>query len=232
MNQLAAGVVRIPTRGDGDNCFLITDDDGLTLVDVGWKNAPAAIGQAIAAQGFSLSDLRRIVITHAHPDHVRGLPGLVAGLDVDILIHELDAAWLMAGRVPSSGRSGSVGRLVDRLPLLHWEPVEPTRTLVDGDRLGPLRVIHTPGHSPGHIVLLHEPTRTLLVGDAVFNRDGLSTGRDALAADPATRNSSYAKLPRDVAAVGFAHGAPLLGAGAADFADWLEGIGTLPGRLS
>ncbi|WP_189313240.1 MBL fold metallo-hydrolase [Streptomyces brasiliensis] len=55
------------------------------------------------------------------------------------------------------------------------------RRLVEGGP-GGLRVIHTPGHSPGHIALLHGPGRTLLMGDAVFHRGGLDLGRAALAA--------------------------------------------------
>lgn len=222
MSELVPGVLRIPTRGDGDNCFLLTDEDGLTLVDVGWKSAPTVIRQAVESIGRSLSDIKRIVVTHAHPDHVRGLAELVARTDAEVLIHDLDARWLAAGRVPGSGRSGAFGRTIDRLPLLHWEPVTATRTVADGSRVGSLRVIHTPGHSPGHIVLLHEPSRALLVGDAVFNRGGLSSGHDALAADPAGRDASYARMPRGVSAVGFSHGAPLNGDEAASFDAWLD----------
>ena len=94
--------------------------------------------------------------------------------------------------------------------------------MADGSHVGSLRVIHTPGHSPGHIVLLHEPSRALLVGDAVFNRGGLSSGHDALAADPARRDASYARMPRGVSAVGLSHGAPLNGDEAASFDAWLD----------
>jgi len=222
MSELAPGILRVPTRGDGENCFLIADEDGLTLVDVGWKSAPTAIRQAVESAGRQLADVRRIVITHAHPDHVRGLAEVVARTDAEVLIHELEAPWLAAGRVPRSGRSGALGRAVDRLPLLHWQPVAATRTVVDGARVGSLRVIHTPGHSPGHIVLLHEPSRALLVGDAVFNRGGLSGGHDALAADPVVRDASYARMPRDVTAVGFAHGAPLVGDAVTSLNAWLD----------
>ncbi|WP_052441788.1 MBL fold metallo-hydrolase [Streptacidiphilus anmyonensis] len=223
MSGLAPGILRIPTRGDGDNCFLVTDEDGLTLVDVGWKNAPTVIRHALEAEGRRLEDIRRIVITHAHPDHVRGLAELVTRTNADVLIHEQDAPWLAAGRVPRDGRSGRLGRTIDRVPLLHWQPVTATATVADGNRVGALRVIHTPGHSPGHIALLHEPSRALLVGDAVFHRGELATGPDALAADPAVRNASYARLPRDVTAVGFSHGAPLLGGETDHFATWLAG---------
>ncbi|MET8615436.1 MBL fold metallo-hydrolase [Streptomyces misionensis] len=221
----APGIVRIPTRGDGDNCFLIEEDDGLTLVDVGWKNAPTVIRQAVETAGRTLTDISRIVITHAHPDHVRGLAELVARTGgADVFIHELEERWLATGRVPRHGRSGALGRAIDHLPLLHWQPVAASRTVTDGESIGSLRVIHTPGHSPGHIVLLHEPTRTLLVGDAVFHRGKLALGPAALAADPAARPASLLRMPRDVHAVGFAHGQPLSGERISAFHDFLQAI--------
>jgi len=62
MSELAPGILRIATCGDGENCFIVADEDGLTLVDVGWKSAPTAIRQAIESTGRSLADIRRIVM--------------------------------------------------------------------------------------------------------------------------------------------------------------------------
>jgi hypothetical protein len=74
-------------------------------------------------------------------------------------------------------------------------------------------------------VLLHEPTRTVLAGDAVFHRGGLSLGQDALATDPAVRAASVTRIPGDVKAVAFAHGEPLSGTGTESFRAFL---GQLP----
>ena len=129
-----------------------------------------------------------------------------------VAIHAADVAWLRAGRVAPGGRHARFGAVLDALPIMGWTPVKPDLELADGDLLdGVLRVVHVPGHTAGHIALLHEPSRTVLVGDALFHRSGLTLGPAALAEDPAGRPAGLRALPPDVAAVGFAHGAPLSG---------------------
>jgi glyoxylase-like metal-dependent hydrolase (beta-lactamase superfamily II) len=123
------------------------------------------------------------------------------------------------------GRSGASARAYDRLARAQWTPFEPDGTVEDGDVIDGLRVIHTPGHSPGHIALLHEPTRTLLAGDAVFNTGRLGLGPAAFAADPAARPAGVGRIPVDVAAVGFGHGAPLSGADLDPFHAFLASVG-------
>ena len=225
---LADGVTCVPTTSR-DNAFLIEGDDGFTLVDVGWAKAPDALECAVAAVGRTLHDIKRLVLTHAHPDHVQGAAELRRRTGAKVLIHSADAGWLQAGRVPGEGRAGWPGKVIDRVPLLHWTPVTPDALLADGEIVensDGLRVIHTPGHSPGHIVLLHEPTGVLLVGDAIVHkRAQVGQGPRSLAADPAERSHSLGRLPADVSAVGFAHGAPLIGPAVGDYTAWLEANG-------
>ncbi|WP_327070692.1 MBL fold metallo-hydrolase [Kitasatospora sp. NBC_01302] len=219
MTQLAPGVTRVATT-KRDNAFLVAGDDGLTLVDVGWESAAGALLAAVAELGHKPGDVKRVVLTHAHPDHVQGAATLRRLTGAQLLIHRADQPWLAAGRVPAAGRSGAFGRLIDRLPKLHWTPTDADATLDDGELVensGGLRVLHTPGHTPGHVVLLHEPTHTVLLGDAAFNRGRPALGPAALAADPALRAGSLARIPEDVRAVGFAHGAPLAGREAETF---------------
>lgn len=216
MPSLAPGVVQIASHGV--NAFLVDGDEGLTLVDVGFAKAPGVLLAALAEHGRSPSDLRRIVLTHAHPDHVVGAPELRRRTHAAILIHAGDAPWLSVGRVPPEGRAGLLGHVIDRLPMTHWEPFQADGTVGDGDLLdGVLRVVHTPGHSPGHIVLVHEPSGTALIGDALFNRGKLMLGPAAMASDPAARPAALARIPSDVRAIGFAHGTPLTGDGVEAF---------------
>lgn len=219
MPTLAPGVVHIPTSKT-DNAYLIEGDDGLTLIDVGRSNVVEPLLRTITELGHDPADLRRIVLTHAHPDHVQGAPELRERTGARILIHAADAAWLADGRVPADGRSGPGARRFDQLKAAQWTPSKPDATLEDGELIagsGGIRVIHAPGHSPGHIVLLHEPTRTVLVGDALFHTGKLGYGPAGFAADPAARPTGAARIPADITAIGFGHGAPLTGAGIAAF---------------
>ncbi|WP_329563280.1 MBL fold metallo-hydrolase [Kitasatospora sp. NBC_01266] len=227
MQSIAPGVTQVATSTTS-NTFLIEGDAGLILVDAGMAKGVPALLSAIAELGHRPADLAAVVLTHAHPDHVQGVPQVRERTGARVLVHQADAAWLPAGRVPAEGRSGFTARCFDRLPVAHWTPFEADATLEDGELVeggGGLRVIHTPGHSPGHIALLHEPTGTLLAGDAVFGNGGLGFGPDSFAADPERRPAGVKRIPMaEVKAVGFGHGAPLTGAQLAEFREFLARV--------
>lgn len=214
MSLLAPGITEIPAGRA--NAFLIDGDDGRTLVDAGSISVLAELGR-------KLTDLKRIVLTHAHPDHVQAVAELRERTGATVLAHAADAGWLAKGRVPADGRSGPGARNFDKLGAAHWTPFEPDATVADGELIdGCLRVIHTPGHSPGHIVLRHEPTGAVLVGDAVFRTTKLGFGPAGFASDPAGRERAAARIPQDVTSVGFGHGAALTGAAVDGFAEFLR----------
>jgi glyoxylase-like metal-dependent hydrolase (beta-lactamase superfamily II) len=132
MPFLAPGITLVPTTSR-DNAYLVDGDDGLTLVDVGWASATRPPLAGLDDVGAGPSDIKRIVFTHAHPDHVQGAPQLREHTKASILIHYADADWLPEGRVPPQGRSGTMGKLVDRLPKLHWKPFTADGTLQDSE---------------------------------------------------------------------------------------------------
>ncbi len=88
-------------------------------------------------------------------------------------MHGDDHGWARTGRISGANdRSTLLGRLFARTGDARIEAFEPGPALSDGEVLpvsGGLRVVHTPGHSPGHVSLLVEPTGTLITGDALFN---------------------------------------------------------------
>jgi glyoxylase-like metal-dependent hydrolase (beta-lactamase superfamily II) len=176
--QLASAVWRIPTApADLVNSFVLVDDDGqATLVDAGTKRAPRRILSGLEYIGVAPSDVTRLLVTHAHPDHVGGLATMRGRTGGTVSVHERDAAYVREGKGPVLDRSRLGGRLLRRNSGCAPTPVEDE--MVDGqvlDIAGGLRVVHTPGHTPGHVSLLHEPTGVLVTGDSIWNMRGRMT---------------------------------------------------------
>jgi glyoxylase-like metal-dependent hydrolase (beta-lactamase superfamily II) len=170
--QLAPGVWRIPTAPrDLVNTFAFVDDDGqVTLVDAGTKGAPKRIVAGLRHLGSAPSEVTRIIATHAHSDHVGGLSGLRGWTTAAVAVHERDAVYVREGKAPGLDRTTLGGRLLRR--GLASTPTTVEEELTDGQVVevgGGLRVVHTPGHTPGHVALLHEPTATLITGDSIWN---------------------------------------------------------------
>ena len=213
--EVAPQVWRIPTVGRNlVNSFAFVDDDGsVTLVDCGLAKAPPRIVAGLVAMGKRPADVTRILLTHVHPDHAGGAAELSRQTGADVWMHQGDHPSATAGTiVQKPDQRFLLGRLFGRLPDPRFEPFQPGPLLNDGDVLpvaGGVRIVHTPGHSPGHVSLLHEPTRTLVTGDAMFNFSfrGLSLSPKFLCADFALTQQTVHRLGEleyDVAA--FTHG--------------------------
>jgi glyoxylase-like metal-dependent hydrolase (beta-lactamase superfamily II) len=173
--RLAPGIFRIPTAGrDLLNSFALVEDDGsVTLVDTGLKRAPARIVAALASIGKHPRDVTRILLTHVHPDHAGGAAEMSRRTGAPVLVHGDDHGWARSGRISGANDTSTrLGRLFARAGDSKIEAFEPGPALTDGELLpvsGGLRVVHTPGHSPGHVSLLVQRTGTLITGDALFN---------------------------------------------------------------
>lgn len=210
--QLAPGVYRIPTMGDAINSFALVDDDGqVTLVDTGLKRAPRRIVAALAGIGKHPSDVTRIVLTHAHADHAGGAHELVdASRATGVDVHDDDAGYIAAGTAAPGADTG-LGRLISRGPAARFDPVVVSETLTDGQELpiaDGLRVLHTPGHTPGHISLLHQPSGVLITGDVIFNMMwGMSWPVSAVCTDaPLNQRSAHVLADTEYDIAAFTHG--------------------------
>ena len=179
--------IRLPMVGNPMryvNAYVLAEDDGLTLVDCGWKadDVRAALEAGLAEIGASLADVRRLLVTHAHFDHY-GLAATILRAGVPALfMHAADARFaktLLTDPVATDRESDSwiarngftaEGSLEDDVHYHRTEYAEPTRTLEDGERVGRLRAVHTPGHTPGHLCFLDERSGKMLTGDHVLAR--------------------------------------------------------------
>ena len=153
------------------NCYLVTEDDGLTLVD-STMSSPADDIAAIAKQLGK--QLRRVALTHAHGDHVGGVSGVRQRFpEVEVSIAKRDAPILEGDKtlLPSEPQTAVKGYFVK----VDWKP---DRLLEPGDRIGSLEVVASPGHTPGHIAFLDVRDRSLIAGDAFQTRGGIAVSGD------------------------------------------------------
>jgi glyoxylase-like metal-dependent hydrolase (beta-lactamase superfamily II) len=141
------------------NCFLVVEDDGLTLVDAGLFGSSAAI---LAAAAKLRKSIRRIVLTHAHIDHVGSLDALCKQLPgIEVYVGSREAKLLAGDLSLSPGEKGKPLR-----GFIHVE-TRPTQLLEDGERVGSLLVVLSPGHTPGHISFFDTRDGSLIAGDAL-----------------------------------------------------------------
>jgi glyoxylase-like metal-dependent hydrolase (beta-lactamase superfamily II) len=208
--HLAPGVWRIPTApADLVNSFAFVDDDGqVTLVDAGTKGAPRRIVAGLEHMGSSRSEVTRIIATHAHPDHVGGLNDLHGRTGARVAVHERDAAYVREGKGPVLDKTTLGGRLFRH--NLGATPTQVDEELTDGQVIdvgGGLRVLHTPGHTPGHVALLHEPSGVLITADSIWNVRGMRWPFKGLCTDFAmTKRTAHVLGDVDYDVVAFTHG--------------------------
>lgn len=179
------------------NIYLVVEEP-LTLVDTGPKTeeALAALRQQLHQHGFAIKDIQRVILTHTHEDHC----GLAATIQQEsgarVYVHEweyknisehrqtrVDRNLLLHAGVPSEELEAMAGRY----ELIHHyaDAVADVEAYRDEQEFvfasGSLRVVHTPGHTPGSSCLLREANRLMLTGDTVLKT---ITPNPVLNADP------------------------------------------------
>jgi glyoxylase-like metal-dependent hydrolase (beta-lactamase superfamily II) len=200
MQQIAEGVWQLSGfPPHAINCYLVGD----VLID-----AATRLGRRRVLGQLRGRRLSAVALTHCHPDH-QGTAALVCRkYGAPLWCHEADAD-AMEGRAPIPPRGGALSRLMAGPPY----PVD--RRLRDGDEVAGFRVIHAPGHTPGHVVFFRDRDRTAIAGDLFNNLSflpflGLGEPPRFLSTDPElNRRSIRALAALRPALVCVGHGPPL-----------------------
>lgn len=197
----------------GADAFLIVEDS-LTLIDAGMVGSRITLERYLRRIGRSLDELDRIICTHGHPDHIGGIRELVRDrADVTILIHPDDLAGLqlplreaLARTEERSVRRGRLIQYLTRAPQ-NCTPIDDGALLPE---LGGLRVIHTPGHTPGSICLYAGRLRLLFTGDVLqVIRGRLTYASSFFSHDHAEARASVERLAAlDVRTIALSHYPP------------------------
>lgn len=194
--------------------YMLCDDDGLTLVDTSISNAGGKILSQLQQAGFKPGDVKRILITHAHPDHTGSLPMLQKATGAAVYCHALEKP-VIEGESPIPRRPSGL-----RPPEIRLKPTPVTHTLNEHDVLpvlGGLHVIHTPGHAPGHVSFWLPEQRVLLTGDAIFYLLNRMTLPFAMLTCDMDENKRSVRKLADLQphALLFGHGQPIVNGAAA-----------------
>lgn len=210
--KLAEGIWNVDLPGV--NAYVVDDGDQTTLVDAGmpWHADRIADALRVAAGGADAVD--RVLVTHYDLDHVGGL-GRIDGLDAPVFAGRPDADYVAGTAKPSLRRKKGLFQRA-----LGWRlrpPAGPVSGVEDGETVGGFTCYHTPGHTSGHIVYVHEGRSVALLGDLVRSTNGgfkpapwfMSDDTDAIrrsVRDLADRAHAF-----EIGAPG--HGAPVVGDG-------------------
>ncbi len=215
------------------NAFMLAGEEGPTLIDSGLRGSHRRIRQAIRDIGRKPEELRNVLITHHHADHVGSLAPLLANSGAEVWVHPLDAP-VVAGEKkrpypnPGSMAGRILGPVLTRVPQNNPSPAKATRLVNDGDVVpvgGGLQVIGTPGHTAGHVsFFVPEHGGVLFAGDAAAHMFG-RLGKPALifTEDMAQAKESMRKLAAlEFETACFGHGTVLKGGANLDFRRYVE----------
>ncbi len=211
---VAPGVYRVDAIGfpSAINVLLLANDDGWTLVDTGTEGSVGRIKEALAALGSGPEDLKRVFLTHHHPDHTGGALGLAGWApQAELGAPEYEAEIISGLRQRDEPSSAFFRRIASRQS---FPTVNVTKVLHEGDLVSGFRVIPTPGHSIGHVSLLRDGDGLLFTADAFgslapWDKPRVGVRRALCSDPPLARYSAERLLVEDFSTVILAHGKTL-----------------------
>jgi glyoxylase-like metal-dependent hydrolase (beta-lactamase superfamily II) len=222
MNEILPGVHVVPAAqgsagpGGGMNICLLVENGTITVVDAGLPGSAASILAYVDELGMAAQAIRRVIITHHHVDHVGGLPELLDLSGAEVWAHRDDAAVIegsvarpaippqrieaMLAALPAEQRGAAAARIKQ---MSEVAPVGVDLRLVGGEELsvlGGVQILHSPGHTAGHLCLYLPALSLLVAGDLLRLAEGvIREAPSGFATDAAQALDSA----RTIAALGF-----------------------------
>ncbi len=200
----------------GSTVTAIVEDQGVVLVDAGGRGSAPVIAAGLEAVGSSMDRVKLVVLTHHHPDHTGGLAAVVEMSSAFVAAHRLEAPIINGNaKMPDPHQNKLFATVVRPMVAAMSGPSAGVdHELDDGEFLpmgDDIRVVHTPGHTPGSICLLLTSCGVLIVGDALQHRSGrLSPPAAMVTQDAAQALDSIGKMAGlEFDTVAFGHFPPL-----------------------
>lgn len=166
ITQITDSLVQIKNFGIM-NAYIVKEADGITVIDTGMAGTAKTIMAAAEQLG---QPIKRVLLTHAHSDHINGLDPLKKALPhIEVIVSEQSARFMEGDMSLEPGQADA--GLKGDFPTVETRA---TRTVTDGDMIGSLKVIATPGHTPGHIAFFDQRDGSLIAGDAFQTLGGIA----------------------------------------------------------
>ncbi len=181
-------------RKDKIHPTLLWSNEDAVLIDTGMPGQLNLFKDEMNKVGVPLSNLSKIILTHQDIDHIGSLPEFVQNQELVVYSHEMDKPFIEGTQPLIKMNADRISSLMDALPedernkakeMFSVIPqAEVQRTIADKEVLphfGGVTVIYTPGHTPGHISLYLNESKTLIAGDAMVVADGQLQGPNPMA---------------------------------------------------
>ena len=192
--------------------IFIENEDDLTLIDPSFLPQLPILENYLVNAGYDIRNVKRIILTHLHIDHAQAANEIRKRTGAKIYSHWIEAGYL-AHNPPYNGppttqtiadvikKTGlSAEDLTKKFGSMELEQIIVDEQVSDGDMIESLKVIHTPGHTPGHISLYYEQDRILFAADTIYKRvfgaEGMYIAPPIVSIDPVTAVVSAQRLSK------------------------------------
>lgn len=204
-------------KGARVHAYLLQHDGDLILIDTLYDSDAHRILELLRQIGRGPRDLKHIILTHAHRSHLGGLALLKQLSGAPVYAHEWESDLISGDRAaqqvswrPQPAFRTYPYQVANNLNLTRHPPCEVDHFIHQGDRIGPLEVLATPGHSPGHLAFYWPDRRTLFSGDAIVTWPRFELGWPGFLLNRRQHRASLRKMAElDTEVLCTGHGEPI-----------------------